>query len=268
MAGPGSCRHTTFPTASDVAAQCSGRAASGPHARKRVLPATTPHLPTPQVLAPLLHPAALATDMRVSLLLHGPAGSGRRTAVRAAAAALGLHCITASCHDLQSAPGQDSSKGVLASLQALVDDAARFAPCVLLLQVGVSLKGDCVWEEGRCWRWGLPDLRMGRQGQGAAAAWRVASTHHAAALIITTDVPAVAGLPGWLACWPQGIEALVGTRGSADASLPSQAAATAKVAEVLQAATDRGGRAEARAAVAAPGCVSVVRSACAPNACS
>ena len=88
-----------------------------------------------QVLVPLLHPAALGTDMRVSLLLHGPDGSGRRTAVRAAAAALGLHCICVTCHDLQGSAGQDASKGLLPNLQAVLDDALRFAPCVLLLQV-------------------------------------------------------------------------------------------------------------------------------------
>ncbi|MFX8164673.1 AAA family ATPase [Acinetobacter baumannii] len=53
------------------------------------------------MLAPLLHPAAAAVDLAVALLLWGPRGSGRRTAARAAAAALGLHCIELGCHDLR-----------------------------------------------------------------------------------------------------------------------------------------------------------------------
>lgn len=56
---------------------------------------------TLQVVAPLLHPATLHVDMRAAVLLHGPSGSGKRTAARAAASALGLHFIHVSCHDLK-----------------------------------------------------------------------------------------------------------------------------------------------------------------------
>ena len=53
------------------------------------------------VLAPLLHPSSAAVELAVSLLLWGPRGSGRRTAARAAAAALGCNVIELSCHDLK-----------------------------------------------------------------------------------------------------------------------------------------------------------------------
>jgi hypothetical protein len=53
------------------------------------------------VLVPLLHPESACIELHVSLLLWGPRGSGRRTAARAAAAALGLQVIELSCYDLK-----------------------------------------------------------------------------------------------------------------------------------------------------------------------
>eukprot|EP00775_Hariotina_reticulata_P005907 gene5907-6148_t len=53
------------------------------------------------VLVPLLHPGSASIELHVSLLLWGPRGSGRRTAGRAAAAALGLQVIELSCYDLK-----------------------------------------------------------------------------------------------------------------------------------------------------------------------
>ncbi|GLI63436.1 hypothetical protein VaNZ11_006327, partial [Volvox africanus] len=65
-----------------------------------------------EVLAPLLHPHTLHLDLpAATVLLYGPPGSGRRTAARAAAAALGLHFIAVSCHELQPPAGSaDSSR--------------------------------------------------------------------------------------------------------------------------------------------------------------
>lgn len=64
-----------------------------------------PLLPTWRALArlaaPLLHPASLATPVKLSLLLHGPRGSGKQVAVRAAAAALGINVIPWSAYDLK-----------------------------------------------------------------------------------------------------------------------------------------------------------------------
>lgn len=56
------------------------------------------------LLAPLLHPGSLGVEVRASLLLLGPPGSGRRTAARAAAAALGLHYIPVSGYELRVRP--------------------------------------------------------------------------------------------------------------------------------------------------------------------
>ena len=79
--------------------------------------------------------------LRVALLLHGPSGSGRATAARAAAAALGLHVVPFSCHELgggpQQQPPQQQQGGegtAVAALRAAFEAAAQFAPALLLLQ--------------------------------------------------------------------------------------------------------------------------------------
>jgi hypothetical protein len=105
---------TTAAAEAEVAAAAAAASTSilGVHASAAAA-ASTPGLPgvpgpltdtwrsVGAVLAPLLHPAAAAVDLAVALLLWGPRGSGRRTAARAAAAALGLNCIELSCHDLR-----------------------------------------------------------------------------------------------------------------------------------------------------------------------
>lgn len=53
-------------------------------------------------LAPVLHPASLSLQhLTPSILVTGAAGSGKTTAVAAAAAALGLHFLPWSCHDIK-----------------------------------------------------------------------------------------------------------------------------------------------------------------------
>ncbi|KAG2428807.1 hypothetical protein HXX76_011507 [Chlamydomonas incerta] len=126
-----------------------------------------PLLPTwrrvAEVLAPLLHPAALALDLPApALLLHGPPGSGRRTAARAAAAALGLHFVAVSCHELAPPPGGSDAaaqRGAAAALRAIVDAAEAFAPAVLLLQDLEALVGTRSAADG-----------PSQQGQGAGGA--------------------------------------------------------------------------------------------------
>lgn len=72
--------------------------------------------------------AALA--LQVSVLLLGPRGSGRATAVRAATAALGIHLVPFSCHDLKGQTDSQTATALKASLEA----AEGFAPVVLLLR--------------------------------------------------------------------------------------------------------------------------------------
>ncbi len=56
------------------------------------------------VFAPLLHPRALSVCVRTALLLTGPQGSGRHTAVSAACAALGVNHIPWDCHEIKVRP--------------------------------------------------------------------------------------------------------------------------------------------------------------------
>ena len=72
--------------------------------------------------------AALA--LQVSVLLLGPRGSGRSTALRAATAALGIHLVPFSCHDLKGQTDSQTATALKASLEAAQD----FAPVVLLLR--------------------------------------------------------------------------------------------------------------------------------------
>lgn len=60
----------------------------------------------------------------------GPRGSGRSTAVRAATAALGIHLLPLSCHDLK---GQTDGQTATA-LKAALEAAQEFCPVVLLLR--------------------------------------------------------------------------------------------------------------------------------------
>ena len=68
--------------------------------------------------------------LQVSVLLVGPRGSGRSTGVRAATAALGIHMVPFSCHDLKGQTDSQTATALKASLEA----AQEFAPVVLLLR--------------------------------------------------------------------------------------------------------------------------------------
>lgn len=79
-----------------------------------------------------LHPAAAAIDLRLAVLLHGPAGAGKRTAAAAAAAALGCHCTVISCRDIRG-EGPVPDKQVAEGLKVAFDVAGRYRPALLVL---------------------------------------------------------------------------------------------------------------------------------------
>ncbi|DBB17357.1 TPA: hypothetical protein ACH3X3_014397 [Trebouxia sp. C0006] len=93
-----------------------------------------PLLPSWRQLAdlfmPLLHRDSSALALQVAVLLLGPRGSGRGTAVRAAAAALGIHFVPFSCHDLKGQTDAETATALKASLEA----AQGYAPVVLMLR--------------------------------------------------------------------------------------------------------------------------------------
>ena len=66
----------------------------------------------------------------MAVLLLGPRGSGRSTAVRAATAALGIHLVPFSCHDLKGQTDAETATALRASLEA----AQEYAPVVLVLR--------------------------------------------------------------------------------------------------------------------------------------
>ena len=78
-----------------------------------------------------MHLDARRRGLRPSVLLHGPAGRGKRSIVLEACDALGMHCLERSAASLLA--DADGLSHALRALPALVADAARCAPCVLLL---------------------------------------------------------------------------------------------------------------------------------------
>ncbi|XP_004493380.1 peroxisomal ATPase PEX6 [Cicer arietinum] len=80
------------------------------------------------ILAPTLCPSALSSKFRVSVLLFGLAGCGKRTVVRYVARRLGLHVVEYNCHDLMS-----SDRTSVALAQAF-KTAQRYSPTILLLR--------------------------------------------------------------------------------------------------------------------------------------
>ncbi|XP_062021584.1 peroxisomal ATPase PEX6 [Rosa rugosa] len=82
------------------------------------------------ILTPLLCPSALSSKFRVSVLLYGLAGCGKRTVVRYIARRLGLHVVEYSCHNLT----MSSEKKMSVALAQTLNAAQRYSPTILLLR--------------------------------------------------------------------------------------------------------------------------------------
>ncbi|XP_041999506.1 peroxisome biogenesis protein 6-like isoform X2 [Salvia splendens] len=82
------------------------------------------------IVAPTLFPSALSPKFRVSILLHGAAGSGKRTVVRYVAHRLGLHVVEYSCHDFMASSEKKASIALAEAFSA----ARRYSPAILLLR--------------------------------------------------------------------------------------------------------------------------------------
>lgn len=80
---------------------------------------------------------ASEADLQMALLVHGPKGSGKTTAVQAAAAALGLHLVPFNCHELKTQDGTAAG----AALKAAFGSAQEYAPSILLLEQLDALAG-------------------------------------------------------------------------------------------------------------------------------
>ena len=84
------------------------------------------------VVACTIHPQSTAITMRPSIMLHGPNGAGKRTATKAAAAALGCHFVSLSCEDIRP-EGMPDDK-VVETLDAVMNIAGNYKPVILLLR--------------------------------------------------------------------------------------------------------------------------------------
>jgi len=66
------------------------------------------------------------------VILHGPAGVGKRSCAEAAAAALGVNVVPFNCHELVAAAGSEQT--AVGALKAAIAVAREYAPAVLLLR--------------------------------------------------------------------------------------------------------------------------------------
>lgn len=82
------------------------------------------------ILTPPLCPSPLSLKFRVSVLLHGLPGCGKRTVVRYVAKRLGLHVVEYSCHNLTAS----SEKKTSAALAQAFNSSQRYSPTILLLR--------------------------------------------------------------------------------------------------------------------------------------
>ncbi|KAK8499516.1 hypothetical protein V6N12_011601 [Hibiscus sabdariffa] len=82
------------------------------------------------ILTPPLCRSPLSLKFRVSVLLHGLPGCGKRTVVRYVAKRLGLHVVEYSCHDLTAS----SEKKTSAALNEAFNSSQRYSPTILLLR--------------------------------------------------------------------------------------------------------------------------------------
>jgi len=91
------------------------------------------------LLASALHPGNFGTHIRLAILLHGPSGSGKQTALTAALNATGCHQIKLDCKELNML-GMPERK-VIEGIHAAFSAAGEFNPTVLVLQHFQALAG-------------------------------------------------------------------------------------------------------------------------------
>ncbi|KAL3849784.1 hypothetical protein ACJIZ3_011666 [Penstemon smallii] len=82
------------------------------------------------ILAPTLCPSALSSKFRVTVLLHGVPGCGKRTVIKYIARQLGLHVVEYSCHSFMTS----SEKKTSIALSEAFNTARRYSPTILLLR--------------------------------------------------------------------------------------------------------------------------------------
>ena len=132
----GSGRDQSSNKASKRRSRCLGTTSQNAPGRDAELEHVGQLLPTwesiAHVVACTIHPQSTMITMRPAILLHGPHGAGKRTATRAAAAALGCHFISLSCEDIRP-EGMPDDK-VVETLDAVMNIAGNYKPVILVLR--------------------------------------------------------------------------------------------------------------------------------------
>ncbi|XP_065855883.1 peroxisomal ATPase PEX6-like isoform X2 [Euphorbia lathyris] len=82
------------------------------------------------ILAPPLCLSALSSKFRVSVLLYGPEGCGKKTVVRYVSRRLGLHVVEFNCHNFMAS----SDKMASTALAQAFNTAQRYMPTIIFLR--------------------------------------------------------------------------------------------------------------------------------------
>ncbi|CAG8446247.1 7060_t:CDS:10 [Dentiscutata erythropus] len=110
---------------------------------------TSPETPYAQLfnlISSCLHPSALLLNLSCTVLLHGPRGCGKKTAVEWVAERVGVHVYEVNCFDFA---GETDTK-TETSLRSRLDKAVTCSPCVLLLRhIDALARKSAVLETGQ-----------------------------------------------------------------------------------------------------------------------
>ncbi|CAG8664974.1 1245_t:CDS:2, partial [Cetraspora pellucida] len=98
------------------------------------------------LISSCLHPSAVSLNLSCTVLLHGPRGCGKKTAVEWIAERIGIHVYEVNCFDFA---GETDTK-TETSLRSRLDKAVTCSPCVLLLRhIDALARKSAVLETGQ-----------------------------------------------------------------------------------------------------------------------
>ncbi|CAI2177371.1 10147_t:CDS:10 [Funneliformis geosporum] len=106
----------------------------------------TPYAKLYDLISSCLHPNAATLNLSCTVLLHGPRGCGKKTAVDWVADSVGVHVFEVNCFDFA---GETDAK-TETSLRMRLDKAVTSSPCVFLLRhIDALVRKSAVLETGQ-----------------------------------------------------------------------------------------------------------------------
>ncbi|CAG8480913.1 8023_t:CDS:2, partial [Funneliformis caledonium] len=106
----------------------------------------TPYAKLYDLISSCLHPNAVTLNLSCTVLLHGPRGCGKKTAVEWVADSVGVHVFEVNCFDFA---GETDAK-TETSLRMRLDKAVTSSPCVFLLRhIDALVRKSAVLETGQ-----------------------------------------------------------------------------------------------------------------------